>query len=126
MYSIAQRHWLSRQRAESCPLKADVHKALTSLGIDAETGWRTDDGLVPVDIIVFISNRRQVALQVDGPACFTCSRPHEPLAKTRLFRLMLEHRCPGFVSVPFFEWEPLKSVQHRMSYLSEKLQPHFT
>uniref|UniRef100_A0A061R6L6 RAP domain-containing protein n=2 Tax=Tetraselmis sp. GSL018 TaxID=582737 RepID=A0A061R6L6_9CHLO len=120
-YCTAQRGWLARRRAVDPRLLNSVCKALDSLGSDYEVEWRTDNGLVPVDVMLFLDCGRQVALRIDGAERFTSSQPRHMLGSARLLAQILEKHCPEVVSVPFFEWDALKSEEDRRQYIEQKI-----
>ena len=122
LYSIAQRQWLESPGHAADPgLQLSVRRALAGLGVDCEPDWRSDDGLVPVDIMAFLGHGRQVAIQVDGQARYTRSEPYSLLEGARLHKRMLQHRCPDFVSISFFDWDQFETDAERAESLAAAL-----
>ena len=113
LHSLAQRLWLESTHKVDVELQGSVGKALVELGVECEADWRTNDGLVPVDIMVFLDHGRQIGIQVDGRGRYTRSEPHSLLERARLHKRMLRHRCPNFISLSFFEWGLLQSEKER-------------
>lgn len=127
-YGIARRVWLEalaegQQADDGDLLREEVHHTLQSLGVDSEVAWRTDDGMLPVDVMLFLEpHGKQVPLQVDGRSRLTCSAPHRLLGLHLLRDRVLRQRCPVFLRVPFHEWEQLRGEADRAAYLQAKLQ----
>eukprot|EP00873_Tetraselmis_striata_P004333 jgi/Tetstr1/424597/TSEL_015122.t1 len=126
-YGIGQRLWLEAV-AEGPPeeelgLCGEVHRVLRGLGLDVEMQWRTDDGLLPVDIMLFLDAQvRPVPLQVDGRSRLSFPAPHRLLGEARAHDRMLRSRCPEVLRVPFHEWAALGCLEDQRAYLLRKVQ----
>ena len=126
LYSLAQRQWLEIPAHLPVPwdMQRSVQNTLVELGIDCELDWRTDDGLVPIDIMTFFRHGHQVAILVDGTDRYTSSEPHSLLQVARLHRQMLHHRCVGYISISSHEWEKLDTKAAKAEWLAAALK-HF-
>lgn len=62
---------------------------------------------------------RRIAVEADGPAHFTLSRPFRALGRKQARRRCLQARGMHVLSVPFYEWRQLKTAgpphQHTIS-----------
>ncbi|KAL4859186.1 putative aldo-keto reductase 2 [Chlorella vulgaris] len=97
----------------------DVSNVVTALGIDHDIERRIEDGLMSVDIAL---RSEQVAVEVDGSAHFTQNEPFVPLGRTLWRWRLLASRGWKVVSVPYFRWGLLKSLDDKKKYLYQLLQ----
>ena len=106
---------------------SSAHKAvyaaaqqLSFLGQPAELEAQTADGLHSIDVLVVTSGGVKVAIEVDGPQHFR--QPDlQPTGITQWRNRSLAARGYVVVSVPPWEWRPLRPKQH-LAYLESKVQ----
>mmetsp|Transcript_20591 Transcript_20591/g.39142 ORF Transcript_20591/g.39142 Transcript_20591/m.39142 type:complete len:236 (-) Transcript_20591:134-841(-) len=133
-----------------CALQSWFHYAVSNcldrIGIPNEFEWKTPDKLFSVDLMLNFIPRHDindvsssvgtqarrhaptggslVVVEVDGPSHFTANT-RSTLGSTSLRRRLLAVRGLDVVSIPWYEWEPIKrSPAMQDLYLREKLDGH--
>lgn len=62
-----------------------------------------------------------MALEVDGAQHFSVMSPYLETGETQARNALLESRGYRVVSVPFYEWDELKTMKEQTLYLDKKL-----
>ena len=98
-------------------LQRDVGRALEALGCPVQEEVVTESGY-SIDLVVEYDGTR-VGVEVDGPSHFIC---RSPTASTLLKRRQLRSVGWSLLSVPYFEWSPLRSKHDKCEYLQASLK----
>jgi hypothetical protein len=91
--------------ARASNLQLQVGRMLSSLGLNAQTEVRTEEGY-SLDYVIEWSGQR-IAIEVDGPSHFVGQKPK---GATLLKRRQLRHFGWRLVSIPYWEWGELAEV----------------
>ncbi len=95
----------------------EVGDSLRRLGIPHELEYITADGLFSIDLAIL---DRCIAIEFDGPYHFT-RNTLEPLGHTLLRDRLLSAMGWHVVSIPFFEWSKLRSMEAIDAYVEQRL-----
>ena len=105
------------QELDGCAVDAELGHALTALGIEHTTRHATPTGFV----IDFALPAQKLGILVDGPEHFVGSS-HTLTGARALKHRQLRALGWGLVSVPYFEWQPLRALpEPRSAYLLDIL-----
>jgi hypothetical protein len=99
-------------------LQKDVVSELRSMGIEPNEEVQTQSGYV-IDCIVEIDGKT-VGIEVDGPSHFIGSKPDGGTVLKH--RQVANNDKMPLISIPYYEWNELKSQADREQYLRSKLK----
>ena len=117
----AWRHRLDHPGPQTQPMHAQVMAAIEALQLPHATAQRSADGLMCIDAAIEAAKGDAgIAVMVDGPRAFAANT-RTALGGTRCRDALLGAREWRVVSVPFFEWAPLRTDYERKLYLRVKL-----
>ena len=66
---------------------------------------------------------KRIVIEVDGPVHFEPRPPFRPLTHTVFRNRLLEYHGWTVISIPFYEWVPLRSIAAKQEYMRRKLGP---
>lgn len=84
--------------------------------------FASPDGLMSVDIVTRCGDGSPLALEVDGETHYTALEPYRPLGHTVLRNSLLSTFGFSAISLPFYEWKDLTTLEAQQTYLASKLQ----
>ncbi|GIM10181.1 hypothetical protein Vretimale_13934 [Volvox reticuliferus] len=113
--------WRRERVGESCTNSCSATAAVRILRVEQE--WLVEALALRVDLCVWLSDGRQVVVEVDGPSHYFANLPRTQRPKTALRNRQLSRvfGAENVQCVPYWDWEVTAGVEARTAYLSRLL-----
>ena len=84
--------------------------------------FRSPDCLISVDIVTRCGDGSPLAIEVDGDLHFTALPPFRAIGHTMLRNALLTTLGFKGLSIPFYDWQELATIQSKTQYLAKRLE----